>query len=170
MAMILEENTMLIAFWDWQREKKLQRIRQRQTYMSHKCNMVLGNPMRIKIMIIVTRKRGNVSIRAVSSGIQSRVHKPDCVTKCTAAVCCHCVTETVCVCAVKAATWSRLCSVLWFTQLLVTLICHSAKSRSPADGNWTQKELSHFTVKAGNDCNTERKSSVYLVSEVCWPS
>ena len=69
--------------------------------------MVLGNPMRIKIMIIVTRKRGNVSIRAVSSGIQSTVHKPDCVTKCTA-VCCHCVTETVCVCTVKAATWSRL--------------------------------------------------------------
>ena len=65
--------------------------------------MVLGNPMRIKIMIIVTRKRGNVSIRAVSSGIQSRVHKPDCITKCTA-VCCHCVTETVCVCTVKAAT------------------------------------------------------------------
>ena len=99
--------------------------------------MVLGNPMRIKIMIIVTRKRGNVSIRAVSSGVQSRVHKPDCVTKCTV-VCCHCVTETVCVCTVKAATWSRLsalCSVHWFTQLFVTLICHSAKSRSPADGN-----------------------------------
>ena len=43
MAMILEENTMLIAFLDWQWEKKLQRNRQRQTYMSHKYNGI-GEP------------------------------------------------------------------------------------------------------------------------------
>ena len=39
MAMILEENTMLISIWNWEWEKKLPR----QSYISHKCNGV-GEP------------------------------------------------------------------------------------------------------------------------------